>query len=268
MTSCGRSDATALEQTAGSSPARPVEPCVPGSIPIGDLDSPSAKAPSVSASVPSLKHERLTRWVARVQRSVWRSVAAVTFTLAWGCHSNPANFPPRVVMTTGRVARVDGPSALEPRRPALLVYTVFKDLEAMRKKAADRGMGDRYQENLDVVTWRGDPLSFADLGETLLVSTPAGPLLRISLKGMPYVFEVHAITAPLDGKGDWLALMIRHRATSHREQILLYDPAGTLVHQELLARPAGFTATLWASGTGDTQQFSINVGDRYHFEVR
>jgi hypothetical protein len=73
--------------------------------------------------------------------------------------------------------------------------------------------------------------------------------------------EVLGTTAALDGSGEWLALLVRLRATGKREVLLIYDPAGKLMHQELLERRNNVAGKLWSAGSvGTKQEFGVDLG--------
>lgn len=93
---------------------------------------------------------------------------------------------------------------------------------------------------------------------------------RVSLKGLDYVREVLGATAALDAKGEWLALLVRLRSTGHRELLLIYDPTGTLAHQELLVRTAGGPEdVLWSAGqAGDPPEFVLNLGEPLRYAAK
>ena len=123
---------------------------------------------------------------------------------------------PRVVKSAGTVTRLVGESTLSPLTQAMVVNrsggpTPFK------------------------LFWRGHRVVALVVGETLMIRDSTGVVDRVSLDGLDYVREVHGATAALEGDGrEWLALLVRLRATGRRELLLIYDPAGALAHQELL----------------------------------
>jgi hypothetical protein len=51
------------------------------------------------------------------------------------------------------------------------------------------------------------------------------------------------------------------RATGKREVLLIYDPAGKLMHQELLERRNNVAGKLWSAGSvGTKQEFGVDLG--------
>jgi hypothetical protein len=61
-------------------------------------------------------------------------------------------------------------------------------------------------------------------------------------------------TATLDGRDEWPALLVRLRATGKREVLLIYDPAGKLMHEELLERRNHVAAMLWSADSTGAKQ--------------
>jgi len=60
-----------------------------------------------------------------------------------------------------------------------------------------------------------------------------------------------------------VALLVRLRATGRRELLLIYNPAGTLAYEELLARTtAGRFPVMGSAGQfGDQHEFVLDLGE-------
>ncbi len=92
----------------------------------------------------------------------------------------------------------------------------------------------------------------------------------MSLAGLDYVREVLGVTATDGQSQDWLALLVRLRATGRRELLLIYDATGALVHEELLARTkSGPQQVLWNAGPGNGEPaFLIDVGEPLRYVLK
>lgn len=151
---------------------------------------------------------------------------------------------PRVMHTDRTVARVDGESSLSPRLAATPVFT--------------RASKDAQEP---VLKWRDRPVGVTIDGRTLTVSQPTGVVDMLSLDGLDQATEIVGSTASLDGSHQWLALLVRLRASGRRDLVLLYDSTGVRVYQELLASTGpGRDPVLWTAGpAGNVQEFVVNV---------
>ena len=155
----------------------------------------------------------------------------------------------RVVQTSPAITRIEGPSSLIPRRPAVVVYELFG------KQPAQTLMWERHpvtvsQEQQIVTIRRGDDI-----------------IGVIDMSRMDYLTEIVATTATLGGTGEWLAVLVRIVASSHRDLLLIYGPDGKLVHKEVFARTtADASAALWSAGADrSSQEFVVDVGSPVRF---
>ena len=93
----------------------------------------------------------------------------------------------------------------------------------------------------------------------------------IDLAGFDYVREVHGASASLEEDGaEWLAVLVRLRATGRRELLAIYDPGGNLAYQELLERetPLLDTPVLWAARDQSARRaFIVDVGTRLRYQA-
>jgi hypothetical protein len=198
---------------------------------------------------------RRTRWAGPAD---FRIVAIVAL-LSVGVSSGLAvlsvvlrerNNVPRVMTSTGVVQRSTGRTAHDPSMWGVLVWTSQ--------------------------SWSGDPVELTWNGQTVRVSSTSGSLIvsrlhatgqgvievgRVDLSKLDRVREVLGATAALDGTDEWLALLVQLRATGKREVLLIYDPAGKLMHQELLERQKLVAGMLWSAGSvGTKQEFVVDLG--------
>ena len=151
---------------------------------------------------------------------------------------------PRVMHSDRTVTRVDGESSLAPRLAATRVFI----------RASKDAPGP-------ALKWRDRPVDVTIDGRTLTISQPTGVVDMLSLDGFDQATEIVGSTASLDGSREWLALLVRLRASGRRDLVLLYDSTGVRVYQELLAASGpGRDPILWTAGpAGNVQEFLVNV---------
>jgi len=160
---------------------------------------------------------------------------------------------PRVIETSGVVRILEGESVLAPLTPATLVFQSLQRSEGSKE-----------------LVWRGQLVEMEVEGELLMIDDRSGPVDRVTLDGLDYVREVYGVVADLAGDGrEWLAVLVRLRATGRRELLLIYDHNGTLTHKELLARTAsGRGPVLWSAGAPiERQEFVLDLGEVVRYAV-
>lgn len=199
---------------------------------------------------------RRTRWAGPADYRIVAIVALLSVGVSSGLAVlsvvlHERNNVPRVMTSTGVVQRSTGPTTHDPSTWGVLVWTSQ--------------------------SWSGDPRDLRWNGQTLRVSSKSGSLIvsrlyatgegaievgRVDLSKLDQVREVLGATATLDGSDEWLALLVQLRATGKREVLLIYDPAGKLMYQELLERRKHVAGMLWSAGSvGTKQEFVIDSGD-------
>jgi len=81
-----------------------------------------------------------------------------------------------------------------------------------------------------------------------------------------YVREIYGVMAKLTDDSEFFALLLVLRSTGQRALLLVFDPHGMLVHQELIQRRSPRTA-LWAAGQPGHQEISVIAGEPTHYSV-
>ena len=104
-----------------------------------------------------------------------------------------ARAQPRVIHSTGAVARLVGFATLAPDTPAKRLFSGLSGGE------------------VSALSWRGGTAGVALDGETLTLSHDSGVLSQVSLSGLDSVSEVYGVTATDEQGQEWLALLV-HRA--------------------------------------------------------
>jgi len=210
---------------------------------------------TLGALVGSLVHIRVSR--TRLAGPADRRMVASGLTVAVvlgalsGVQQVVFRYRPRVMRSNGTITRLAGLSALTPMTPATLVF----------------GRSDP----ISPLKWHDQNVQIAREGQTLIIGRSPGAVDRVSLKGLNDVQEVYGATAALDPKGEWLALLVRLQHRGQRDLLLIYDPAGTLSHQELLAwTPSGRRGPVLGSTgqPGGRQEFMLNLGEPLRYVVQ
>lgn len=154
---------------------------------------------------------------------------------------------PRAVATTRRIVRATGATSLLPVSPATRIWVALPDDGPIQQLLWNGRTVDVTVEDDELRLRAGD-----------IVSAP------INLDRLDYAREVHAAIATLDGgSAEWLALLVRLRATGSRELLTILSPDGALAHHELLERFTGLTdePVLWSAGPPtERQEFVVDVG--------
>jgi hypothetical protein len=174
---------------------------------------------------------------------------AVVLAALWGVRGVDYTYRPRVIRSTGAVTRLEGASALAPSTPATRLY--------------DRGYGP-YAQKVSPLQWQGRNVWIALEGQTLIIGRGSEVVDRVSLKGLNAVQEVYGATAGTGSSREWLALEVRLQRRGRREVLLVYDAAGRLSHQELLAdrsAPGPPRPRLWSTGRAGDQTFMLDLGE-------
>lgn len=155
---------------------------------------------------------------------------------------------PRTIVTTGDLARLDGVSALEPKTAPTLLY---ESVPSNGRKVSP-------------LLWNGEPMVVSQPDCQLTVGRGNVLARAIDVCGFDYVREVVGVTARFSpGQAESLVLLARLRATGRRELLLVFDPSGALMHQELLERTNRLLdeRAMWRSGveTGPSE-VTIDLG--------
>ena len=158
---------------------------------------------------------------------------------------------PRVMRSTGAVTRLAGFGALTPDTSAVPVFDVLRNDDAR------------------TLSWRGGAVGVKVDGETLNISRNSAVMNQVSLSGLDYVTQIYGVTSTDGQDREWLALLVRLRATGRRELLLIYDSAGALVYQELLARTkSGPAPVLWNGGRAPGDRgFLLDLGEPLRYVI-
>jgi len=212
---------------------------------------------SVSGAVAGLVVQGLVRLSSYAGPAEWRLAkrglavvfvvfAALGIQTAW-MYESPSWV--RVVQTSPAIARLEGPSSLIPRRPAVLVYELFGNLPTQ------------------TLMWEGHPVTVSQALQIVTIRRGDDVIDVINMRRMDYLTEIFATTATLGGTGEWLAVLVRIVSTAQRDLLLIYDPGGSLAHREVLARTTADASTaLWSAGADRSpQEFVVDVGSPVRF---
>jgi hypothetical protein len=191
----------------------------------------------------SLTHSRVrrSRWAGPVSQRVVAAIlmALVVFPAVFAIkrvRNSEAFNRPRVVQSTGAIARARWTDEGEPRAAAKLVWYPRLPEEA------------NHEEELH---WNGAVVRADVSGGKLRLKAGEAVLKGLDLNGFDYVREVYGATARLqEDTREWLVLLARLRATGRRELVLVLDPEGKLAYEELLerARPMRDGPAMWRVG--------------------
>jgi hypothetical protein len=157
---------------------------------------------------------------------------------------------PRVMQTSHAIVRQQAKGDLIPVAPAAMIFEPFTPNSA----------------NITSLTWHGQRLHLSLGQDVLTIWLGEKELDAVDLRGLDAVTRAFGAIATLDDRA-WLAILIRLRATGRRELLLIYDPAATLVHKELLRRmgPDGSARLSVVGERGQRQAFLIDVGEPLYF---
>jgi hypothetical protein len=199
-----------------------------------------------------------SRWAGPVDRRAVAVVLLLAICIPSGFAvrsvlTNEAWNEPRVIVSSGPVVRAESGESVEPMSSATLLWELRTHAEGTREL---RWNGNVVRITLD------DGRMTVRAGE--VTSTP------IDVSRFDYVREVHGVSATLQGDhAEWLAVVLRLRATGRRELLAIFDPTGKLAYQELLEnriRGRLETSVLWSAGRGsERQEFSVDVGPRLRY---
>lgn len=148
---------------------------------------------------------------------------------------------PRVIHSTGEISRVEGTPALSPVRSAVFLWTGLPH--------PDHPRGE--------LRWNGRQLDVRVVDGQLLLRADDRAMAAVDISRFDYAREVYGVTATLSGDGrEWLALLVKLRVSARRELLLVFDPGGALVHEELLEASRGFgpAVGLDTAGPADGRQ--------------
>jgi hypothetical protein len=193
----------------------------------------------------------------RVVALVWLASVAVpsAYSISQVLTHESANAP-RVIVSTGLVQRHDGASDLTPVTPATRVWDGFVDDEPPLFHS---------------VRWNGPTIKVTREIGGLVVQAGALTSTAIDLSQFDYAREAHAVTARITGTEEWLAVLVRLRATGRRELFVVFDPRGKMVYEELLERRTGLRDdhVLFSAGPESAhQEFVVDLGAPVRFGSR
>lgn len=189
---------------------------------------------------------RRTTWVGPVDRRVVAMAVMLVITVPTArairsVLADEASNAPRVIVSTVRIDRSDGRSLLDPvSRATLLWASLSDDARQVRE-----------------TSWNGRTVRVDVDGDRMLVRAGDIAPTPIDISRLDYVREVYGVTAMgFEGKSEWLALLIRLRATGRRELLVIFDPVGTLAYEELIERSTRLTdnPVLWSAGPKNRRQ--------------
>ena len=165
---------------------------------------------------------------------------------------------PRVIRSTGEVSGTEGRSELTPVRWATLLWVSSSHPD--HPPAEPR--------------WNGRRVDVRVVDDRLILSADELSITAIDISRFDYAREAYGVTGALSGDGEeWLALLVQLRATGRRELLLIFNPEGVLVHEELLERHRGRAPRVGlgtAGPAGGQQEFVLDRGVpiRYYISAR
>jgi hypothetical protein len=183
---------------------------------------------------------RRTKWAGPIDRRIVAAAVMLVITVPTALAirsvlADEAFNAPRVIVSNAHVVRSDGRSVLNPVTPATLVWASLPD-DAPHVKE---------------ISWNGHTVRVGMDGDRMLVKAGDVAATPIDISRLDYVREVYGVTATgIEGRSEWLALLVRLRATGRRELLVIFDPVGTLAYEELIERRTGLTdnTVLWSAG--------------------
>ena len=180
------------------------------------------------------------------------SVVVTRWSLAYDAEAAARN-EPRVMVSSETVVRIEGPYQLERESPATLIWTGLQEPAARELR------------------WNGDAIRVIVQDDTMAFRSGTVTSSPLDLEGFDYVREVHAVPATLQGgNSEWLAVLLRLRASGRREIFAIFDPQGKLAYQELFERRTDLDATvLWNAGQSPSRQhILLDAGKPLSFGAR
>jgi len=163
---------------------------------------------------------------------------------------------PQVIHSIGIIARAYGPSPLTPLREGALVW-------------ASQPAPSQPQPLIQELHWNRETVQVGIANDQLVVRTGQVGAAAVDLSRYDYVREAYAVPARLTGGSESLALLLHLRSSSQRDLLLIFDPAGRLVHEELLERESGRRAPRVglgvAGGSADRQEILVHRGTLLRF---
>ena len=131
---------------------------------------------------------------------------------------------PGVIRSTGEISRAEGISELTPVQSATFLWVRFPHPDYRRSE----------------LRWNRRRVDIRVVDDQLLLRADEVSVAAIDIRRFDYAVEIYGVTAALAEEGrEWLALLVQLRATGRRDLLLILDPNGVLVHEELLERPRG-----------------------------
>jgi hypothetical protein len=184
------------------------------------------------------------------------AVAGTTTAALYGAARAEAAQRPRVMTSTGALDRSAGEPTLVPVREASFVWVKYPHPDYP----------------VQTLLWNGQPVHLTVTERDLTIAAGDRLTPSVNIAGFDYVREVYGVTATLSGgSAEWLALLLQLRATGRRDLLLVLNPDGVLVHEELLDRYRGGGVArvgLAAAGArGTRQELSVDRGTPIRYSV-
>lgn len=153
---------------------------------------------------------------------------------------------PHVVFDSGRVIKMS-PSEIKGKkeREVTFVFSIYSD----------------EKNNTASFQWNGKKLDFKVISDNILkvFDQEGKELITADLKKYDYIGRVHVLQFALnDSNAKGLAVLVRLRATSQRSILLIYDPSGKLIYQELLERHGDSEMNIMTDSSGKEYLY-VNV---------
>lgn len=207
----------------------------------------------------------------RVQRSRWagpvdRDLVALVllFVVGAGCAiamaavlRHEAGRRPRVQQSTGEIVRSQAPPDLKVIREGTFIWVAYPKAE----------------HPVHELRWNGQPVNFAINDRELVVRAGSLVTAAVDLTGSDYPREAYGVTARMSGdSSEWLALLVHLRITGERDLLVIFEPSGRLVHEELLERRRGRGLSPVGIGiiepTAGLQEILVNSGTPFRYRMR
>lgn len=204
-----------------------------------------------------------TRWAGPMDRRVAAVLVTIAITVpsvlaVQAARRLEAENAPRVIRSTGEILRAEGMSELSLEQSASFLWSLSSNPDHPREE----------------LRWNGQRVDVRVADDQLRLSAGELPIAEIDISRFDYARAAYGVTATLSGDGEEsLALILELRATSHRDLLLIFDPDGALLHEELLERYSGrfFRAGLGTAGPATGPQEIVldrGVPIRYYVSAR
>ena len=155
----------------------------------------------------------------------------------------------RVIRSTGELNRSEGQSTLVPLGQGSFIFVKHPHPE----------------HRVQPLLWNGQPVRLEVTERDLTIRAGDRLTASLNIASFDYVREVYGVTATMTGgSAQWLGLLLQLRATGGRDLLLVLNPEGVIVHEELLERQrrrrvprVGIAA---AGEPGSRQELSVDRG--------